>query len=522
MKADFYNANLGRDFPLVHPADLPPDLLADFGCWLLVAQTADEEPGEVSLSHLRLNAGKLELVFISTAAALATSMLVFSCEETTGKYHTLFAQGQPQTPLDELENPAVATLVATLDDEVCGNAPLWEGYLVLGDIAKLISYLQANYDLGDGLYLRNCSLALEPASIVHNGRQLRQIGVANKERTRSQAPSDCREPCWDFVTSDVYVVQSCLNGELQLDDGYGLAVTQTAPTNTLTLLAAPGAGRGQPAEELRLFAGETPPNGFETLTASLRCCDTVRTLGGAAGPLLLFREGDGVRISTYPNLHRIIVDFNFHDLAACPALPDPEDVACIYPSEELCECGPLHPEDFECPETIEPTTETPTTGDEEPSTEETTSLPPGNGGWVVIVCNSNNVTDDVFEIRLNDTVLGVMDFAVTESGCRGLVFITAGDIPASIANSPTLRNTVDVCSCGNSPVALFAENAFVSGQNSLTLRNLKNNGSNNFGRVIVAKVSRNSVGYFVERVELSEYYAPGPGQDFRTYFNHTW
>lgn len=519
MKGDFYNTNLGRAYPLTYPSPVPDYALADFGCWFLHGAAAPDTVRLVTLTHIRLVADELEFVFSCDDPELSTKVLLFHVPAGAGRYYTVFGRERDALTEPELTDDGVADHATGLDESLCGNGPLWEGYLVLGDTGRLKTYLQANHAI-TGMALYAPAAAIEPALARDLGaQQLRIVGVANQERTRSKPPTGCREICWPVAQDDAYVVDGCLQGPLLFDDGHNMTVTQADATVTLSFIAALQSGLGMPTTELALTEDEEPPPGFSTLSGSRLCCETIRSINGSGGPLFLLREGDGVSITSYPNLHRVVVDFNFHDLAACPDLPEAESVECLPPSEDPCDCGPLDPDDFECPPVIETTTTTeiPTTGVPDPTSE------PGTGSWVIVVCNSNNVTDDLFEIRLNDNVLGTVNLLTAGSAsCVGLIFATDPVTPTSFVNDPAIFQPADDCRCENVPVTGFDINLLQAGTNVLLMRNLSNNNNGNLGRLMVLKIRTTGATSVVERVELDTLYSGGSGEDFTASFTHTW
>lgn len=519
MKGDFYNTNLGRAYPLTYPSPVPDYALADFGCWFLHGAAAPDTVRLVTLTHIRLVADELEFVFSCDDPELSTKVLLFHVPAGAGRYYTVFGRERDALTEPELTDDGVADHALGLDESLCGNGPLWEGYLVLGDTGRLRTYLQANHAI-TGMALYAPAAVVEPALARDLGaQQLRIVGVANQERTRSKPPTGCREICWPIAQDDTYVVDGCLQGTLLFDDGYNMTATQADATVTLSFVAAPQSGLGMPTTELTLTEDEEPPPGFSTLSGSRLCCETVRSINGSGGPLFLLREGDGVSITSYPNLHRVVVDFNFHDLAACPDLPEAESVECLPPSEDPCDCGPLDPDDFECPPAIETTTTTeiPTTGVPDPTSE------PGTGSWVVVVCNSNRITDDRFEIRLNDVVLGTVDLLITNAECLGRIFSTTLGISTDFLTIDLFPlQPAESCRCNDVPVVGFDINLLQPGTNVLHMRNIYDNQQSNAGRLMVLKVRQVGASSVVERVELNMTYVCGPGEDFTASFTHTW
>lgn len=525
MKSDFYNRNLFRAYPLQTGTGVSNAAIADFGCWFLGVNNLGANRN-FYLRYIRRVDSTVEFIFSNDTAEADDKYLIFTFNTADDKYKTVFAIDS-ELNTDDINNAAVPSLAQTRDSSVCGQQAAFEGYMVLGDPVAVATMLDAVESDGLALIeLADGSCPVELSTIVNETDfQLRVVGVANKDRTRHLQPDRCREPCWTHTISDIYVVDSCINGDLVFADGHNVSVSQINSTNTILFTATPGAGLGQQTEDVKLFADEQPPTGFTTLSGGLRCCEVVRSINGTGGPIFQLREGDGVRITTYPNLNRIVVDMNFHDLAACPELPDPENVECLPPSEDPCECGPENMDDFECPQDVDDPT---STAEPPPSTiEEPTSVEPGTGSWIIVLCNSNLITDDDFEVRLNDNVLGTLELMMPRGSneCRGAVFSIDPTVPATVVNQLWEVNYVDgnsFCVCDNVAVVPFNIEFLQTGDNVIHMRNLANNGSNNFGRLIVAKVVKTGGSWVVSRIESDGVYSGLSGADIVNTFDHEW
>jgi hypothetical protein len=524
MKSDFYNRNLFRAYPLQLGSAVPNAAIADFGCWILSLDNVAQDRN-FFLRYIRRVESTVEFIFGNDTVAADDRYLIFTFDANDSKYETEFTIDSALATASLLD-AGVVSMHQLRDDSACGQQPLFEGYMVLGDpstVAKMLDDVESS-----GVALLEFAAGacpVELSTVVNESDfQLRTIGVANKDRTRYIQPSGCREPCWTHDVSDIYVVDSCIGDELIFADGYNVAVAQATVTNTILFTAAPGSGLGRQSEDVKLFADEEPPTGFTTLSGGLRCCEVVRSINGTGGPIFQIKEGNGVRITTYPNLNRIVVDMNFHDLAACPELPDPENVECIPPSEDPCDCGPENMDDFECP----PDVSEPTSTAEPPSTiEEPTSVEPGTGSWIIVFCNSNLITDDNFEVRLNDNVLGTLELLVPRgtTPCKGAIFSTDPTVPAAVVDQLWEVNYVDgnsFCVCNDVAVVPFNIEFLQTGENEIVMRNLFSNGHNNFGRLLVAKVVRVDGNWVVSRLELDGVYSGDSGFDIRTVFDHEW
>ena len=367
MTPGFYNNNLGRYYPFKVRAGvrLPHDAIADFGCTMLGGSGYVDGTHSVQLRWIRLVGTTLEFIFICDAPGLVSKHLIFQRSTTDPKYKLQFTREQPALSNAQIVDPLTPSHPAPIDDpEVCGDDPIWEGFLVTGDLTNLATYLTDNWPI-TGMFLYDPPSDLdtvEPSRTQYLGdQQIRVIGIANKERTRATTAENCRELCWPFVQQDIYVVTSCIYGDVRFEDGYNLNVTQDSVANSLTFDAFVGAGTGEPYTEVPVFGGENPPIGTSTLSGSLLCCEVIRSINGVGGKFFQIKEGPGVRVIDVPTQHRIIIDVDLHNMALCPALPEPEPIDCIYPSENPCECGPADMNDFVCPEGSNQTSTTTTT-----------------------------------------------------------------------------------------------------------------------------------------------------------------
>jgi len=211
---------------------------------------------------------------------------------------------------------------------------------------------------------------------------VRTIAVGNVERTRASGRDDCRELCWPFETQDVYTVCSCVVGDVDFIDGHNVSIQVAEASNSIIFNAGPGLGLGAACDELPISPLESPPSGRTTYTGSLRCTEVITQVNGTAGRKLLIVGGDGVQVTAIPEQHRIIIDANLADMAYAPVRDPDQAVICHYPSEDLCECGPLDINDFICPDpppgrrSTTTTTQAPTTTTTAPPTTTTTTEAP--------------------------------------------------------------------------------------------------------------------------------------------------
>lgn len=377
MTPGFYNNNLSRYYPFKVRMGLrlPNDAVADFGCTMLGGSGYLESVHHVRLRWIRLVGTTLEFIFICDAPGLVNKHLIFQRSTTDPKYQLQFTREQTALTNGQIIDSGTPSHPAPPDDpEVCGDDPIWEGFLVTGDLVNLAAYITANWPI-TGMFLYSPAQnweTVEPSRIQYLGdQQVRIIGVANKERTRAITPDGCREMCWPFVQESIYVVNDCIDGDVRFEDGFNLNVTQDSVANSLTFDAFVGGGLGEAYSEVPVTGAELPPLGSSTLSGSLLCCEVIRSINGVGGKFFQIKEGPGIRVIDVPKQHRIIIDVDLHNMALCPALPPPDPIDCLYPSENPCECGPSNIDDFECPDGSPATTSTTTS-----ATTSTTTTPP--------------------------------------------------------------------------------------------------------------------------------------------------
>ena len=130
------------------------------------------------------------------------------------------------------------------------------------------------------------------------------------------------------------------------------------------------------------------------------------------------------------------------------------------------------------------------------------------------ICNSNSVTDDNFDIYLNDNYIGFLDLEENRVQ-NGSIFIATNNEDLSLVSGDF------VCPLTLMETYRFSPSYVVYGENKLEMRNAKNNGRGNYGEIGV----RN---YLIDGDELSSpcvvanlEYRGGSGRSFVLYFNYT-
>lgn len=174
---------------------------------------------------------------------------------------------------------------------------------------------------------------------------------------------------------------------------------------------------------------------------------------------------------------------------------------------------------------------------------------------VIYICNSNHVTDDNFEVRLNGTVIGNLDLITDNTPCiktnPECEFWDYDDGPCPYpdihqtdspggwwSSLPSLgpydlgKNAPGGCDPDNAPeldelysccldgMTIFGlDNSLIrSGENVIEMSNTQDNGYSNFGNIGIYKVS--NTGYICEILREAAY-TGGPEADFNFSFEWT-
>jgi len=236
--------------------------------------------------------------------------LKFQREISDAKFSTEFAEAV-------LESSASSSAESSNSGD-CPTQPLWEGFLVTGNMAAIAAAIAD----GETIEFDVALWQVEP-SLVQNLREtfVRTVNLANHDRLHVTPGESCSSQS-SLSSDEIFVDTRCLTGDLRLREGFNCSIRQENATRTLTIGAAVGAGSGLPCEEIPLYAGEDAPGGDPVLSGGPDCLSVLKTINGVGGTILQLTPGDGVRIfphETSPN--KLVVDVDLHDFAIC-ALPD--------------------------------------------------------------------------------------------------------------------------------------------------------------------------------------------------------
>lgn len=327
-RPNFFNDNINRTFPFrwksvgintpisgpVTMLELPDEFIADCGFIMGPESGFEEGIHSVFLYKItRVDANTITYEFQSDAPALSGYPLIFTRNASSPIYETEFAESD--IPAQPINSQSASN--SNSFEVVCGD-PFWSGYLVTGPIEATFSRLA----IGASITRANATEALvEPALIQNlNDSQVVSLNLANADRTRALRPANCPPNQWPFPTGQIYVNYTCLQGNIKLQSGYNLSLSQSNTTNTIQFSAIVNAGAGQICEQLKLFPEETPPIGSPNnlLGGDFYCNEVLRTVNGIQGPNLQFFAGSGVAIVADTVNNKLIIDVNLLDLSLCP------------------------------------------------------------------------------------------------------------------------------------------------------------------------------------------------------------
>jgi len=295
----FFDENLNRSFPFVTntDAELPHDIIVDCGFTMGLYSNVDPS-NEVRLKSIEL------------ASSIRT--FTFVCSKYEGiplKFHVGLGD-------------KFATIYSDSDLETSCRPPIWSGYIIVADPAKITSNLN---------FVERP--LVEPA-LIHNlsGSYINDFNLANHDRTRAKAPAvtgsiDEDNPCGPYAIPDVNLVRArCVQGNIWLKEGYNCQITQNANNNSITIAARRGYGEGEPLAEVPLDNHEladipVDEHGcpIQPLSGGPWCKDTLRSINGLGGPILNLMAGPGVSVTADPDLskHKIVVNVNMLGLVKC-------------------------------------------------------------------------------------------------------------------------------------------------------------------------------------------------------------
>jgi hypothetical protein len=320
---------------------LPSNAVVDFGCTLGVESGFSEGVDSVYLYGVARTGSFLMFEFRCTDTAMASHNLIFMRnvdeDENTIEYVDATPQGIPGSNF-----PTSLTFFDVVEERMCDTRPLWDGYLITGDLTDLAALLNSNGDVwyAPGVDASGASeLKIEPALIHNLGKTyLRSVSLANEARTKTTPYESCSSsesigsdsfaPIEYGASGSAYITNAtCLSGPLVFREGYNCHITQSSFDNSLSFYANKAAGAGEPCEEVSLSSDEARAEDSRFLSGGPSCFDLLTSINGVFGSgltpsVLALIAGPGIRIKPTDGVaHSIDVIFDLRDFTVCIAPP---------------------------------------------------------------------------------------------------------------------------------------------------------------------------------------------------------
>jgi len=320
---------------------LPSNAIVDFGCTLGVESGFSEGVDSVYLYGVARAGNFLMFEFRCTDAAMASHNLIFMRNvdeaENTIEYVDATAQGIPGSNF-----PSSLSFSDVVAERLCDTRPLWDGYLITGDLTDLAAQLNLNGDVwyAPGVDASGASeLKVEPALTQNLGKTyLRSVSLANEARTKTTPYESCSSSesigsdssaaiDYGASSSDCITNATCLSGPLVFREGYNCSIIQSTFDNSLSFSANKTSGAGEPCEEVSLSSDEARAEGSRFLSGGPSCFDLLNSINGVFGSgltpsVLSLIAGPGIRIKPTDGVpHSLDVIFDLRDFTVCIAPP---------------------------------------------------------------------------------------------------------------------------------------------------------------------------------------------------------
>lgn len=318
-KPGFFNDNEYRDYPFITRPELPDAELADettdtvslphsaiVDCGIIMGVEVPfaADAHKVYLHAVRRTGDTFEFEFRTDAPIAEDYALIFTRQLAAAEYATEHAEAIGITDSSSSLSGA------------CPDGPVWEGYLVTGQLADLGEALEdgQEWDFSDTRW------QLEPARMQVLS-YLRSISLANYDRTHADLPDDCTGASSESAGDSrlLFVNSVCMLGNLKFKPGFNCAIRQEDTSNTIIISGAVGGGAGLPCNEIPLYEGEASPDDGSLLGGGPQCNEVITSINGIGGRDVSILAGSGVTIipdELDPN--GLLVSIDLHDLTACP------------------------------------------------------------------------------------------------------------------------------------------------------------------------------------------------------------
>jgi len=244
-RTGFLNDNEYRAYPFVHrliyriDALVPLAAIVDAGIIMGIDSEFDHANNAIWLASIERVNDTFLFTFATDTAAAAELPLVFICDINADEWTTITAESDPI-------------------DNVCARSPVWEGFIVVGDLAMLRAAVPNNTTT---VFSSEVS-SLEPGrtqSLIKS--YVHAINVGNYSRIMALPPEACQTEVPDTERT-VITNAFCIQGNIRIKEGYNCRIKQTDRNNEILVAADVNAGDTDNTElcdhggELPLYAGE--------------------------------------------------------------------------------------------------------------------------------------------------------------------------------------------------------------------------------------------------------------------------
>lgn len=194
------------------------------------------------------------------------------------------------------------TLYEVDADEGSGSGT---GWLVPGDLGTLVA------EAGDGVYTKAGGYSFEPALVQTLHKHfVKQINIASQPDTVWHPPEECGGAATDLWR---YIVTGAgLTGAQKFRAGYNARIAVVDSGNYIEIAAGRGRGEGEPCDRVDIG---------EPLSEGPGCADIFNTIAGILpdeqGNFTLKALSSGIKITPYPDDHKVIISFGSGDELYC-------------------------------------------------------------------------------------------------------------------------------------------------------------------------------------------------------------
>jgi len=322
--AGFYNENLFRDYPFtsrVSPLnesefvnsssysllDLPQDCIVEFGA--IARPVTDFVTGTdtVYLNSIRRVAAVLYFEFL-ISSTLQPYPITFAVDSSTAAlFETVWEDSN--LPIVEDGSPYL-----------CDEAPVWSAFIVVGDLTALLQQVADGETL---LFPESLWVLLPTRTINLCNTYVRSILIANTRRTVISTTDECSASSATPDPDQVRLVGECMVGEIKLHEGFNCSLRYDVRENGIVIMASPGAGRGEPCEEVEAYPEEARPENSRYFGGGPACNEVVRSINGVSVANLIIRGGSGFTVTAATdNANTLVIRRDLDAFATCldPAL----------------------------------------------------------------------------------------------------------------------------------------------------------------------------------------------------------